>query len=109
MLSRSRQGSALAEGEKELTEEELIEQIREVKLGHFLLASATTLASLSYAKLEAGELAETRLGIDALRALAPLLQGQVEDEERRGVEQVLANLQIAYADAVATAPSAASD
>ena len=36
------------------------------------------IVSLSFGKLGAGELDEARLGIDALRALMPLLQGQIE-------------------------------
>ncbi len=54
--------------------EELIEQIRGMKLDQFLLSTTVTLASLVFGKLDAGELDESRLGIDALAALVPLLE-----------------------------------
>jgi hypothetical protein len=81
-----------------------LQQLRELKLGQFLLSTAATLASLAFGKIEAGDLAEARLAIDALSALVPLLQGQIDDEARRGLEQALANLKLAYASAV-SAPS----
>jgi hypothetical protein len=56
--------------------------------------------SLSFGKLEAGELDEARLGIDALRALLPVLDGQIEDGMKREFEQAVASLQLAYANAV---------
>jgi hypothetical protein len=97
----------LAEGEAEAgpepTGEELLEQVRELKVGQFLYSACATLASLAYGKLEAGELDELRLSIDAMRAVVPLLEGQIEAEAERGLRQVVANLQVAYADAVAAA------
>ena len=100
-------GSALAEGEaragREPTGDELLEQVRELKVGQFLYSSSATLASLAYAKLEAGELDELRLAIDAMRALLPLLEGRIDAEAERSLRQVVANLQVAYADAVAAA------
>ena len=44
-----------------------------------------------------------RLAIDALGALVPLLEGERRGEPRRDLGQALANLQLAYADAVAAA------
>jgi hypothetical protein len=88
--------SALADGP---APEDLIEQIRGLKLADFLLSTAVTLASLAYGKLASGELPEARLAIDALAALMPLLDG----DAKRDLGQTLANLQLAYADAV-TAP-----
>ncbi len=93
----------------EPTPDELLEQVRGLKVGPYLFSTAATLASLAYAKLAAGELDELRLAIDALRALVPLLAGQLEEPALRGLEQVLANLQIAYADAVASAPDRATN
>jgi hypothetical protein len=101
--------SGLAEDEQEQrasetpSVDELIEQIRAVKVGEFLVATASTLASLAYGKLDAGELDDARVGIDALRALLPVLQGQIPDEQRRDLEQAVANLQLAYASAAGKA------
>ena len=83
----------------EPTPEELIEQIRGIKLADFLLSTAVTVASLAYSKLDAGELDEARLAIDALAALVPLQP----DDLKRDLGQTLSNLQLAYADAVAKA------
>ena len=80
--------------------EDLIEQIRGMKLAQFLFSTTVTLASLAFGKLEAGELDEARLAIDALAVLVPLLEG----DAKRDLGQTLANLQLAYADAVAVAP-----
>jgi hypothetical protein len=81
------------------TIEDLVEQIRGLKLAQFLLSTTVTLASLAYGKLDAGELAEARLAIDALAALVPLLEG----DAKRDLGATLSNLQLAYADAVAAA------
>jgi hypothetical protein len=81
------------------TPEELIEQIRGIKVADFLLSTAVTLASLAYSKLDAGETDEARLAIDAVAALTP----QLDDEAKRDLGQTLTNLQLAYATAVATA------
>ena len=89
-----------SESEREPTVEDLLEQIRGVKVGQFLLSTAATLASLAFGKLDAGELPEARLAIDAMSSLVPLLEGQIDDEARRGLEGALANLKLAYADAV---------
>jgi hypothetical protein len=79
--------------------DDLIEQIRAIKLAEFLFSSTVTLASLAYGKLDTGELDEARLAIDALAALVPLLDG----DTKRDLAATLANLQLAYADAVAAA------
>ena len=71
-----------------------------MKVAQFLYSNAVTLASLVFGKLEAGELDEARLGIDALAALVPLLHG----DAKRDLGQTLSNLQLAYAGAVAVAP-----
>jgi len=78
------------------TPEELVEQIRNLKLADFLLSTAMMLASLAYGKLDSGELDEARLAIDAFAALSPLLP----DEVRRDLGQTVSNLKLAYADAV---------
>jgi len=95
--------------DRDPTIEELVEQMRSIKVGQFVLSTAATLASLAFAKLDAGELAEARLAIDAIGVLVPLLQGQIEDEAKRGLEQALANLKLAYANAASAASSGGSE
>lgn len=81
--------------------EEIAEAIGQVEVGSFLLSTETTLLSLGFGKLERRELAQAKVAIDAIRALVPLLEGQAEAGMRRDLERALANLQVAYADAVA--------
>jgi hypothetical protein len=80
-------------------------QIRALPIGPFLLSTISTLASIGYGKLEAGQLDEARGAIDAIGALVPVLEGRVEPELKRDFEQALANLRVAYADASARASS----
>jgi len=89
-----------AQGEAPPGVDELIEAIRTIEVGQFLLSTVSTLASLAYGKLDAGALDEAKTAIDAVRALLPVLGDQVEESLRRDFEAALANLQVAYADAV---------
>jgi len=79
------------------TDAELVAELRKAKVSDLLVHTCSLLASLAFGKLspEARELDQARLAIDALKALAPLL----EDGPRGDVQQVVAALQLAYADA----------
>ena len=89
----------------EPTPEELLEAVRNMKVADLLLSTAATLAQLGFAKLEEAtrDLDQARLAIDGMRALLGTLEGQVSDEVLRDFNQVVANLQLAYA-AAAEAP-----
>ena len=84
------------------------EAIRKVEVGEFLLSTVSTLASLAFAKIEQRELPQAKAAVDAIAAILPVLEGQVEQPLLRDFERALANLQVAYADAAST-PSAPSD
>lgn len=88
-------------GSEDLTPEELIERIRQIRVADMVLSTMSTVAQLGYAKLErdSRDLPEARLAIEALRALLPVVEGSVEDAILRDFRQVLTNLQLAYADA----------
>lgn len=92
---------------EELSPEQLIEQIRRMKVSDMVLSSMSTIAQLGYAKLEPSsrDLPEARLAIEALSALIPVLDGAVDEAIQRDFRQVLTNLQLAYADA-ASEPAA---
>jgi hypothetical protein len=79
------------------TAEQLVEELKKVKVGDLLLHTSSMLASLAYGKLapETRDLPDAQLAIEALRALVPLLP----EADRGGIQQVVANLQLAYADA----------
>jgi hypothetical protein len=89
--------------------DELMQAIREIEVGQFLLTTVSTLASLAYGKLDQGELEQAKAAIEAIRALLPVLEGQVEGDLVRDFGQALANLQVAYADAASSASSASAD
>ena len=88
--------------EGELSQDELLEHIRQLKVSDLLLSMLPTLAQLGYAKLEPDgrDLEQARLAIESLRALTPVLTGSVPDEIVHDFEQATANLQLAYAKAV---------
>jgi hypothetical protein len=95
----------VAEHEHEPTPEELLEQIKQLKVSDLLLSTLSTVAQLGYAKLDPKEpdLEQAKLAIESLRVLLPVLEGSVPPELSRDFGQVLANLQLAYASAVADA------
>ena len=94
------------------SERELVEQLQaelgRLKVSDLLLQTVYTISSLGYHRLsgENKDLEQARLAIDALRALVPVLEGAVPDEAVRDFNQVLANMQLAYASAAAEQPEA---
>ena len=97
--------NGLAEDPQQPGMDDLMQAIREIEVGQFLVTTVSTLASLAYAKLEQGELEQAKAAIEAIRALQPVLEGQVEADLLRDFGQALANLQVAYADAASAASS----
>ncbi len=87
----------MSESPAEPTAQEVVDELRKLKVGDMLVSSASMLASLAYGKLapDLRDLDEARLAIDALRALLPL----IPEEHRRDIQEVVTNLQLAYADA----------
>ena len=79
------------------TAKQLVEELKKVKVGDLLLHTCSMLASLAYGKLapETRDLPDAQLAIEALRALVPL----VPEADRGGIQQVVSNLQLAYAAA----------
>ena len=92
----------------ELSQEELIEQIRRMKVSDLLLTTITTVAQLGYAKLDpAGrDLEQAKLAIDSLRALVPVLEGSAPDEVLDQFRQLTSDLQLTYARAADEASGA---
>ena len=94
------------QGPEELTPEQLIEQIQHLKVSDLLVSTMSTLAQVGYVKLEPTrlDLEGARLAIDGLRALLTVVGGSASPELVRDFGQVIANLQLAYAQ-VASAPA----
>ena len=89
--------------EREPTPEEILEQIKQLKVTDVLLSTVVTVGQLGYAKLgdESRDLEQARLAIETLRALVPLLADAVPAETVRDFNSMLTNLQLAYAEAAA--------
>jgi hypothetical protein len=84
----------------------LEEELKRVKISDVLVQTLYTLSSLGYHKLgtEHRDLPQARLAIESLRALLPVLADEVPAEVLRDFEQVVANMQLAYASAAREAP-----
>jgi hypothetical protein len=80
----------------------MLDAIREAKVAQLILSTVSTLASVAYGKLEMKDTAEAKRAIDAIDALLPLLEGEVDEGISRDFGQALTNLKLAYADAVAS-------
>jgi hypothetical protein len=81
--------------------EQLQAELAKLKVADLLLQTLYTVSSLGYHRLsgEQKDLEQARLAIEALKVLLPVLEGAVPEEALRDFRQVLANLQLAYADA----------
>lgn len=87
------------------SEQELVEQLQaelgRLKVSDLLLQTVYTISSLGYHRLsgENKDLEQARLAIEALKALLPVLEGAVPAEAVRDFNQVVVNMQLAYASA----------
>ena len=88
--------------DEKVTEERLLEVLSQMKVSDVLVQTLSTVSSLAYHRLaeEHRDLEQVRLAIEALRALLPVVSGSLPPELVRDLEQVTANLQLAYAGAV---------
>ena len=92
----------MGEDERKLIEE-LQSELAKLKISDLLLQTLYSVSSLTYHRLgpDGRDLEQAHLGIEALRALVTVLEGSVPEEALRDFQQVLSNLQLAYAAAVA--------
>jgi hypothetical protein len=88
--------------DEEVTEQQLLDALTQLKVSDLLVQTLSTVSSLAYHRLseEHRDLEQVRLAIEALRALLPVLSTSLPPELLRDFEQVTANLQLAYAAAV---------
>ena len=92
----------MSEEEQKLVDE-LQAELAKLKVSDLLLQTLYTVSSLGYHRLsgEAKDLEQAKLAIESLKALVPVLEGSIPEEALRDFQQVLANMQLAYASAVA--------
>jgi hypothetical protein len=97
----------VADEESPPNETELLEQLeaelKKLEVSDVLVQTVFTISSLGYRRLgvEDRDLDQARLAIDAVRALLPVLKDVAPDQMMRDFEQMLSNMQLAYANAVA--------
>jgi hypothetical protein len=82
----------------------LEEELRRIKVADLLVQTIYTVSSLGYRRLgeEDRDLDQARLAIDAMKALVPVLEGSLPEEMVRDLNQVTANMQLAYAQAASS-------
>jgi hypothetical protein len=98
-------------GQEEAVDEELLKALDRIGVADVLVQALATTASIGFRRVsaEARDLAQARLAIESLRALEPVLRdGGVEETLVRDLERARANLQLAYATAVAEEGSEAA-
>lgn len=77
--------------------EQLQEQLASFSVEQFLVSAASTIASLAFAKIERGDLAQAKKAIDAFQSLVPHLEGELAGD----LKLALSRLQVAYSEAAA--------
>ena len=79
------------------------EQLRDLKVSDVLVQTVYTVSSLGWHKLSSADrdLEQAKLAIDSLRAVLPVLADAIPPEAKRDMDQMVANMQLAYAKAVA--------
>jgi len=94
------------EQEHQRLAEELAEELRRLRVEDVLVNTLIQVSSIGYRRLgltedtrEERELEQTRVAIETMRALVPVLEGFLPDELVRGFQEQIANLQLAYAQA----------
>ena len=92
--------------DEEQVAEALAEELAKLRVENILVGALIQVSSVGYRNLgltedtnEDQDLEQTRLAIETMRALVPVLQQVVPDELIRDFEQSVANLQLAYAKA----------
>ena len=73
----------------------MADDLASIGVEEFLVSAAAGLASLGYARLEAKDLAQAKLAIDALQSLLPHITGELQND----LQQALTGLQVAFVSA----------
>ena len=89
--------------DEQVSQEELLEALQQLQVSDLVVQMLSTISSLAFHRLseENRDLEQARLAIETLRAIVPVLAQAVPADLVRDFEQVTANLQLAYAAAVA--------
>ncbi len=93
--------------QEQTVDEELLKALDRIGVADVLVQALATTASIGFRRVsaEARDLTQARLAIESLRALVPVLERGTGDAVARDFRQVIANLQLAYAEAAAAPAS----
>ena len=101
----------MADSDEERMAEELAEELRRLRVEDALVHTLVTISSIGYRRLgltpetkDDRDLAQTRLAIETMRALLPVLDQVLPAELMRDLQSSVANLQLAYAKAAEAEP-----
>jgi hypothetical protein len=96
----------VSENEEEVARR-IAEELRQLKVEDVVVSVLIQISSIGYRRLglteetkEERDLAQTKLAIETMKALTPVLAQVVPAELIRDFEQSVANLQLAYAKAI---------
>ena len=70
----------------------MADDLASISVEEFLVSAAAGLASLGYARIEAKDLTEAKLAIDAPQSLLPLIGGEIHND----LQQAVTGLQVAF-------------
>jgi hypothetical protein len=94
--------------EQERLAQELAEELRKLRVEEILVNTLIQVSSIGYRRLgltedtrQERELEQSRLAIETMRALLPVLEGFLPRELVASFQEQIANLQLAYAKAAA--------
>ena len=95
-----------AELEQEQLAQALAEELKKIRVEDVLVNTLVHVSTIGYRNLgltedsrDEQDLEQTRLAIDTMQALVPVLEGFLPEELVNGFEEQVANLQLAYAKA----------
>lgn len=100
----------MSESDEERVARDLAEELRKLRVEDVLIQTLVHVSSIGYRRLgltpetrDDRDLEQTRLAIETMRALTPVLEQVVPAELIRDFNQSVANLQLAYAKAASEA------
>jgi hypothetical protein len=90
--------------------EQAAEQLKSIRVADLLVQAASGLISLGSVRLagDQRDLAQARLAIDSLRALEPVVRGQLSAELADELLNAVSGMQLAFAEAASAQSSAAA-
>ena len=102
--------------DREQLAEELAEALRKLKVEDVLIQTLVTVSSIGYRRLgltedtkEDRDLEQSRLAIETMNAITPVLERFVPEELVRDFRSSVANLQLAYAKAASEGEASESE